>query len=227
MKNYRTLCKVTAILMSWPNSDVGTAVAIGRGFYRVRWHQWDLALHFSGVRSSLSAVQMLAFQITARCSGISSCSHLPEGLLWNLSQTKPCKSTPMLETETIFSYSTFLERIHSSCDFTYVAFCGTRGFWKQFLTYKDDPDFSEGFCFWLVWPNRYLFPVILICIMVVFSNGCHWFRCCANRTHRENPCLGNLFFILAKGRNQYTLYCLIDFTRFIKKKKKKTFLLCQ
>lgn len=43
VENCRTLCKVTAVPVSWPRSNAGTALAVGRGFLRLRWNRWDLA----------------------------------------------------------------------------------------------------------------------------------------------------------------------------------------
>lgn len=60
MKNYRTLCKVTAVPVSRPDSSVGTAVAMGWGFSRVHWDRWDLGVRFRVLSSSPPAFNILA-----------------------------------------------------------------------------------------------------------------------------------------------------------------------
>lgn len=73
--------------------------------------------------------------------------------------------------------------------------------------YKDNPEFSEGFCFWLVLPNRYLFSVVLICVTVAISNDRHCFRCNANTIHRDNPCPENLFY---SGQREKSIYIVLS-----------------
>lgn len=88
MKNCRTLCKVTAVSMSWPRSSVGTALAaeVSPGSIGIAGI-WQLQ-HSQVIAVRLQDFGLPEFQFT----GISHRSHPPEYFLWNLSQAKHCKS---------------------------------------------------------------------------------------------------------------------------------------